>query len=538
MARLRILVTDDIDPEGVQLLAAEPSFEVDELPTLPAAEFKRRLPAYDAFVGRSATRLPADVLEAAPRLRIVGRAGVGVDNIAMDAATARGIAVINAPAGNTVAVAELVFGGIIALMRHIPRATAGMHAGRWERADLMGSELKGRTLGIVGLGRIGSEVAVRAHAFGMRVIAHDPYIASDRFQALRVVAMPSLDALLAECDVLTLHTPLTPETTGLVGRRELARLSPDALVLNYARGGIVDEAALVAALRAGHLRGAALDAFPAEPVTGDHPLREVPNLLLTPHLGASTLEAQRNVAVDVCAAVRDALLAGDLSRSLNVAAVTGAFWSDLGPLLLLTQRAAMAARALLEDRGVTAVARLTLRCGPEVVGAQSALLAAATVGLLEGTLDHGRVNLINARTLAEARGVTLATAESDQLGHAAAIEVSLAGALSEVAVGGVAPAGTTPRLTRIGSFHVDVAPRGTLLILRNEDVPGVIGRVGTLLGDAHCNIAEWHQARLAQGGEALAAVTVDGDIPAEVRARLLALPDVRSATVVRYPAAE
>ena len=185
MPRLRILVTDDIDPEGVQLLAAEPSFEVDEVPTLPAAEFKRRLPDYDAFVGRSATRLPADVLEAAPRLRIVGRAGVGVDNIAMDTATARGIAVINAPAGNTVAVAELVFGGMIALLRHIPRATAGMHAGRWERADLMGRELKGRTLGIVGLGRIGSEVALRAHAFGMKVIAHDPYIAAERFQALR-----------------------------------------------------------------------------------------------------------------------------------------------------------------------------------------------------------------------------------------------------------------------------------------------------------------------------------------------------------------
>jgi len=536
MARLRILVTDDIDPEGVQLLAAEPSFEVDEVPTLPAEEFRRRLPDYDAFVGRSATRLPADVLEAAPRLRIVGRAGVGVDNIAVDTATARGIAVINAPAGNTVAVAELVFGGMLALLRHVPRATAGMHAGKWERSDLMGHECKGRTLGIVGLGRIGSEVALRAHAFGMKVIAYDPYIAAERFQAFRVQPMSSLETLLDEAQVVTLHVPLTPETTGMIGKRELARLAPGALVLNYARGGIVDEPALVAALHSGHLRGAGLDAYPAEPLKGDHALRGVPNLLLTPHLGASTVEAQRNVAVDVCVAVRDALLTGDLSRSLNVAAAGGPDWGHLRPLLQLAQRAAATARALLEDRGVTAPARLTIRCGPEVVGSTAAILASACVGLLEGTLDHGRVNLINARALAENRGVVLATAESDQLGHPEAIEVVLAGALSEISVGGHAPAGTTARLTRIGSFHVDVAPRGTLLILRNADVPGVIGRVGTLLGDAACNIAEYHQARLAQGGEALAAITVDGPIPPAVREQLLHVPDVRSATVVRFDA--
>ncbi|MCU0623305.1 MAG: phosphoglycerate dehydrogenase [Gemmatimonadaceae bacterium] len=536
MVRHRLLVTDDIDADGVQLLTNEPAFAVDVVPTLPAADLLARIGDYDAIVGRSATRISPELLAAGTRLKVVGRAGVGVDNVAVDVATARGIAVINAPAGNTVAVAELVFGGLIALLRHIPRATAGMHAGRWERADLMGHECKGRTLGIVGLGRIGSEVAQRAHAFGMKVLAYDPYIAPERFQALRVQAMPSLDALLADAQIVTLHTPLTPETTGMLGKRELGRLPAGAIVLNYARGGIVDEAALVAALQSGHLRGAALDAFPAEPLKGEHPLRQVPNLLLTPHLGASTVEAQRNVAVDVCVAVRDALLSGDLSRSLNVAALSGPGWADLRPLLQLAQRAAATARALLEDRGVTAPARLTVRCGPEVIGSAGAVLASACVGLLEGTLDQGRVNLINARALAETRGVVLATAESDQLGHPAAIEIVLAGALSEIAVGGMAPAGTTARLTRIGSFHVDVAPRGTLLILRNADVPGVIGRVGTLLGDSACNIAEYHQARLAQGGEALAAVTVDGIIPAEVRDKLLQLPDVRSATVVRFDA--
>jgi D-3-phosphoglycerate dehydrogenase len=535
MPRHRLLVTDEIDPEGVALLTGEPSFDVDEVPTLPPAELLARIADYDAIVGRSASKISAELLHAATKLKVVGRAGVGVDNVAVDVATARGIAVINAPAGNTVAVAELVFGGLIALLRHIPRATTGMHAGKWERSEMMGHELKGRTLGIVGLGRIGSEVAQRAHAFGMKVVAYDPYIAAERFQALRVHQCATLDELLAQAGIVTLHTPLNAETTGLISRREISRLAPGSIVLNYARGGIVDEPSLVAALESGHLRGAALDAYPAEPLKGEHALRNVPNLLLTPHLGASTYEAQRNVAVDVCAAVREALLTGELSRSLNVASLSGAGWSDIRPLLQLAQRASSAARALLEDRGVKAVARLTVRCGPESIGIASALLSAAAVGLLEGTLDEGRVNLINARSIAEARGVTLATAESDQLGHPSAIEVVLAGALSEIAVGGMAPAGTAPRLTRIGSFHIDVAPRGTLLILRNEDVPGVIGRVGTLLGEAKLNIAEYHQARLAQGGEALAAVTIDGEVPAAVREQLLALPDVRSATVITFP---
>jgi D-3-phosphoglycerate dehydrogenase len=537
MAHFRLLVTDEIDPEGVALLAGEPAFAVDEVPTLPPAELLARIPEYDAIVGRSATRISGELLRAASRLKVVGRAGVGIDNVAVDIATELGIAVINAPAGNTVAVAELVFGVLIGLLRHIPRATTGMHEGKWERSQLMGHELKGRTIGIVGVGRIGSEVALRAHAFGMKVVGYDPYIPQERFQALRVHRLDTLDDLLAASHVVTLHVPLTDETRHLIGRRELARMTPGSVLLNYARGGVVDEPALVDALQRNHLRGAALDAFPVEPLKGEHALRGVPNLLLTPHLGASTYEAQRNVAVDVCAAVRDALLRHDLSRSLNVATVHGVGWAEVQPHLFIARRAAAVARALLADRGVTAVARLTVRCGPALSGASEALLAAAASGVLEGTLDTGRVNLINARAIAEARGMTIASAESETLGHPSAIEVALGGGMTELAVAGVAPEGMSPRLTRLGAFGVDVSPRGTLLILTNADVPGVIGRVGTLLGTAGINIAEYHQARLAQGGEALAAVSVDGDVPAEVRQQLLALPDVRSATVVRFGAA-
>ena len=531
-----VLVTDGIDADGVALLAAEPALVVDEVPTLPVNELLDRIGRYDAIVGRSATRISEALLQRAERLKVVGRAGVGVDNIALDAATALGVAVINAPAGNTVAVAELVFGTLLALLRQIPQADRSMHEGRWDRSRLMGFELKGRTIGIVGAGRIGGEVAARAHAFGMTVAGYDPYVSEERFRTLRMRRVETLDDLLAEADVITVHTPLTDETRGMIGRRELGRLKPGAVIVNLARGGIVDEEALAAALGGDRLRGAVVDVFTSEPLPADHPLRGVPNLLLTPHMGASTFEAQRNVAVDVCAAVRDALLDGDLERSINVADMSSGGWRDLQPALLVAQRAAAVARALLADQGARAVQRITVRCGPEAMGGGGALLAAAAVGALEGVLGTDRLNLINARSLAEARGIDLTVGESTHLGHPQAVEVALGGGMQEIAVAGLAPQGSVPRLIRIGGFQVDVMLRQTLLVLTNRDVPGVIGRVGTLLGGADVNIAEYHQSRLAQGGDALAAISVDSPVGDEIRQQLLELPDVRSATIVNFRA--
>ncbi|NCW44259.1 MAG: ACT domain-containing protein [Gemmatimonadaceae bacterium] len=414
-----------------------------------------RIGDYDAIVGRSATRISPELLKAGTKLKVVGRAGVGVDNVAVDVATSLGIAVINAPAGNTVAVAELFFGAAIGLLRQIPRAQSVMENGRWDRNTFLGRELKGKTLGIVGLGRIGSEVATRAHAFGMTVVGYDPYIADERFIALRVRRAPSLDALLHETNILTVHVPLTDETKGMIGKRELARLPNRSVVVNMARGGIVDEAALLAALESEQLRGAALDVFDAEPLAADSPLRKAPNLLLTPHLGANTVEAQ------------------------------------------------------------------------------GALLASAAAGVLDGVIETDRLNLINARSLAEARGLEMSVGESSELAPRT-VEVALAGGMQQLAVTGSAPDGSTPRLTQIGSFHIDVNPRHTLLILTNHDVPGVIGRVGTLLGERHVNIAEYHQARLAQGGDALAAVSVDGEVSEATRKALLDLPDVVTASVVHF----
>ena len=529
----RILVTDDIDPDGVALLTAEPSFIVDVVPTLPPAELLERIGDYDAIVGRSATRITEPLLQRAGRLRVVGRAGVGVDNIAIAAATALGIAIINAPAGNTVAVAELFFGTIIGLLRHLTRAATSMHDGKWDRSQLLGTELKGKTLVIVGVGRIGGEIATRAMAFGMDVAGYDPYVGDDRFRSLRIRRLATLDEGLDEADIITVHTPLTEETEGMIGRRELARLKSGAVAVNMARGGIIEEAALVHALESGQLRGAIVDAFSKEPLASDNPLRTSPNTLLTPHIGASSAEAQRNVAVDACAAVRDALLYNELSRSINVAGTGDGGWKELQGALLVTRRAASVARAILADRGVRAVQRLSLRCGAELAGASAALLASAAAGVLDGVVDVERVNLINARALAEGRGMELSCSETSSLGPFG-VQVSLSGGMQEIAVAGVAPEGSAGRLTRIGGFHVDVAPRETLVILTNHDVPGVIGRVGTLLGDAGVNIAEYHQARLAQGGEALAAISVDGGVGAGVREALLKLPDITSATVVHF----
>jgi D-3-phosphoglycerate dehydrogenase len=530
----RILVTDDIDADGVAVLTAQPGFQVDEVPTLSREQLLERIGEYDALIGRSATRLPAEVLRRGERLRVIGRAGVGIDNIDLDAATTLGVAVINAPAGNTVAVAELFFGALIGLLREIPRAATSMHEGRWDRAQFPGRELRRRRLGIVGVGRIGSEVAQRALAFGMQVTGYDPYITDQRFETLRIERAPTLDALLTDADVLTIHTPLTEETRGLIGRRELLRLPSQAVVVNLARGGIVDEAALAAALTAGHVSGAVIDVFEQEPLRPDHPLRTTPHVLLTPHLGASTMEAQRNVAVDVCEAVRDALLTGDLSRTINMAGMGAASWRDLPSGLFLARRAATAARAILAGQGAPAIQRLSVRCSQEFAEVTPALLAAAAAGVLDGILDTDRLNLINARALAEARGIELSVSVSSSLGQAHALQVSVSGAMKEIAVAGVATPGLAARLTRIGGFHIDVSPRQTLVILTNHDVPGVIGRVGTLLGNASVNIAEYHQARLAQGGEALAAIAVDGSVDESVRQQLLTLPDVLSATIVRF----
>jgi len=537
-ATLRILVTDEVDPQGIELLRAEPSFIVDERPTRPWRELLGEIGRYDAFVGRSATQLPAELLREARQLRVIGRAGVGTDNIDLPTATALGIAVINAPSGNTISVAELFFGALLSFVRHLPRAFESMRSGRWDRGDLLGSEVCGRTLGIIGLGRIGGEVAARAHAFGMHVIAYDPYVQSERFEILRVERMENLPALLARAQVLTVHTPLTDETRGMLGRDALAQLPRGSIVANFARGGIVDDAALTDALKSGALQGALLDVYAKEPLAAKNPLRAMQNVLLTPHLGASTAEGQRNVAIDVCADVRAALLSGELSGAVNIAGVDRIRWRELRGALFLARQIAAIGRAMLADRGSLAVEHLTLHVGRQFAGAEGLLASSAAEGLLVAIMGDDRINLINARARATERGIAIATMQALAGEDANVIRAVIAGDGRQMTIGGVAVPGASPRLTRIGDFKVDVAPRRTLVVLTNTDVPGVIGHVGTVLGDAGVNIAEYHQARVTQGGEALAAISVDGHVTEDVRRKLLGVRDVRSATVVNATGGE
>ncbi|HEY0019562.1 MAG TPA: phosphoglycerate dehydrogenase [Longimicrobium sp.] len=521
--RFRVLVTDDIDPEGVALLRAHPLIEVSEKPTRPAAEVLAEIGEFDAIIGRSATRISRELLQGGDRLRVVGRAGVGVDNVDLATATELGIAVINAPGGNTVSVAELAFGVLIGLARNLPQAWASMHAGRWDRSKLGGVELRGKTMAIVGVGRIGSEMARRARAFGMHVIGYDPYVGPGRFEELGIEPVARLAEALDRAEVLTVHVPLNNETRGMIGAPELARLPRNAFVLNLARGGVVVEDALTEALRAGRIGGAALDVFDSEPLAADHPLRSVPNLVLTPHLGASTRDAQRNVAIEACEAVRDALVTGDLSAAMNATSVGGAGMRELRPLLALADRLGRLGRALVPG----ALTSLEVRYTGARAEAPRPLLLAALQGAMRDVVERRAINLVNAQHVAAERGIETASTHVDGRGELGEeIELRLEGGERSIRVGGAVLGETHGRIVRIGPFRVDVAPRGVMLVLRNRDVPGVIGRVGTLLGEAGVNIAEYHQARLQVGGEALAAVTVDSRIPQDVIELLAGKPEI------------
>ncbi|MGH7482127.1 MAG: phosphoglycerate dehydrogenase [Longimicrobiales bacterium] len=517
-----VMIADRMAEDALAPLAAEPAFELVFRTGLSGAELADALADVDAVIVRSSTTITADALARAGRLKVIGRAGVGVDNIDVGAATERGVAVLNAPSGNTISAAELTMALLLALVRRVPAADRSMRAGDWDRT-LKGSELHGKTLGLVGAGRIGGEVARRARAFGMDVVAHDPFLGEERARKLEI-RLASLDDVLASADVLSLHVPLTDATAGLLDEDRLRSLKPGVFIVNAARGGVIDEAALVRLLDDGHIAGAALDVFETEPLSADHPLRGRPDVVLTPHLGAATAEAQQNVAREIAEAVRAALVDGDFARAVNAPAIGGEEMRRLRPMLELAQRLGSLAAAL-SDGGVDTV---EVRYAGTDENALRPLVNAAAIGFLDAVIGPGSSNFVNALHLLESRGLRVERVQTGPHGdYAEYVEVALAGQHAETRVAGAMLAEGFPRIVRIGEFHVDIVPRGTLLVLHNRDVPGVIGHVGTLLGDAGVNIAEYHQARLVQGGEALAAISVDGRVPDDALERLGALPDVR-----------
>jgi len=526
---LTVVVSDRMAESGLAPLISDERFRVEL-----AADWKKEDP--DRFrevlskacglIVRSSTQVDRDLLDLAPGLQVIGRAGVGVDNIDIEAATERGVAVLNAPSGNTVSAAELTMALILAVARRIAGADRSVRGGRWDRSSFAGVELRGKTLGLLGAGRIGSEVARRAKAFGMSVLVHDPYLTEARADELGI-GLVDLPKLLSNSDILSLHVPLTDQTRGLLGREQLEAMKPGSFLVNVARGGVVDEEALADAVEGGHLAGAALDVYAQEPLAEGSRLRGLEKVVLTPHLGAATAEAQELVALEIAGAVRSAILDGDLSRALNAPAISGDALRKLRPVFELGRRLGRLACALTPG-GLDAVEVNYAGAASEAL---RPLASYVLVGLLEPIV--GGVNFVNATHLAEVRGIDVSTRTlARRSDYSEFVEVITHSGNTTVRLAGVLLGDQHPRIVRIDDYHVDVTPRGTLLVLRNRDVPGVIGKVGSLMGSMKLNIAEYHQARLSEGGEALAAVAVDGRVDSALIGNVLELPEITGAWVI------
>jgi D-3-phosphoglycerate dehydrogenase len=520
-----VVVADRIADAGLSVLRAAPGVELRSA-VGDAAALRTLLPEAHALLVRSDTQVTGELIGLAPALRVIGRAGIGVDNIDLATATRRGIAVLNAPGANTVSAAEHTLALLLSLVRRVPWAAQSMRAGAWDRKTFGGVELRGKSLGIVGLGRIGAHVAAVARALGMRVCAHDPYLPEQRARDMGV-ELVALDDLLSQADAVTLHLPLTAQTRHLLDAARLGRMKRGALIVNTARGELVDEAALLAAVTDGHLGGAALDVFAAEPLPADSPLRACDRLLLTPHLAASTKEAQDRAALEICQAVLAALAQGDVGGAVNVAGVSGEVMRRIRPLLDLARRLGRLA-ALLAPAPVEAV---DVEYGGADDEAPRPLKLAAVEGML-GAMGLGSVSFINAQALAEERGIRLSRRKCPALpGFETTVTVGVRHGGTGTTVAG-AIVGDRPRIVQINGYGVDVPAEGHLVVLTNRDVPGVIGRVGTVLGEAGTNIGAYHQSRRSGAADALAAIAVDQPLPADVVRRLRGLADVLDVRVV------
>ena len=529
----RVLIADKLEAAGVELLRAA-GIEVDNRPGLKGDELKAALRAADAVICRSQPKLTAEYFDQPGKLRAVARAGVGVDNIDVPAATRTGVVVMNTPGGNTVSAAEHTVALMLALSRRIPAADATMKAGGWDRNRFVGTEVAGKTLAVVGLGRIGGEVARRAKAMDMKVLALDPMVTAAKAAELGYEMAASLDDLLPRADFLTVHVPGGDKTKSLIGARELGLMKKSARVLNVARGGIVDERALADALAAGTIAGAGVDVFTVEPIAADNPLLKAPNIVLTPHLGASTLEAQENVAIEAAQLIADFLLKGQVANAVNMAAVNPAELAAVRPYVDLAHRLGLLQSQLAQG----AVRKASLSYRGELAGQKTRLLTAAfTAGLLEYRLSAG-VNLVNAEVLARERGIEIAESSSPKKGDFAALlhtEV-------ETEQGTSVAAGTLfgdqyVRLVQLGPFRMEGYLDGVLLVFTHRDVPGLIGFVGTIFGEHQVNIAQMTVGRQAPGGEAIGILNLDAPPPPAALAAVKGHERISTVTVVKLPPA-
>jgi len=525
---MRILICDGMHESGLALLLAAKNIRVDAPDQLSADEIKARLHDYDAIVVRSRTKVTADLLENAQKLRVIGRAGTGVDNIDVHAASTRGILVMNTPGANAMAAAEHTLALMLALARHIPQATQSMKEGRWEKKQFMGTELYQQTMGIIGLGKIGTIVADRALGMKMDVLGYDPYIIPEAAAILGVEAVP-LDELLARADFITLHTPSTDETRHVINRENLAKTKRGVRIINCARGDLIDEGALYEYLSSGHVAGAALDVFAQEPPTGN-PLLSLPNVIFTPHLGASSYQAQANVSRAIASQILEYLDYGVIRNAVNFPSISPKDYERIRPYLLLAERLGR-----LQGQLCTPVQRLEIQySGSEL---QVVPLQPLTQTVIKGLLDPilaEKVNLVNAPLLLKERQIELVTSStSETRGYSGKITVKVTGKKGESSAAGTVLPGEELRLVRLNNYRLEAELEGVNLLIQNLDKPGTIGFIGTTLGSYNVNIANMHLSRTPEKDKAIAIIRLDHEAPAEALEALRSHPNIVSVQQVK-----
>ncbi|MBT4623299.1 MAG: phosphoglycerate dehydrogenase [Verrucomicrobia bacterium] len=529
---MKVLVCDPISQTGIDFLKQQDGLEVIVLDRRHSeTELLPLVGDISAMAVRSETKVTKAVLEAAPNLKIVGRAGVGVDNIDIDAATQNGVIVMNTPGGNTIATCELTFSMMMALARNIPQAHGSMVAGEWNRKAFKGVELYGKTLAVLGMGRIGGEVARRAVAFGMRVLAFDPYITPSRAKALQV-ELSSLVDIYAAADFITVHMPLTDETRGMLSKDTFAKMKPSVRLLNCARGGMVSEADLIEGLQAGQIAGAALDVYEAEPLAADSPLRNCPNLIMTPHLGASTAEAQDNVGIEVAQGIADYLLRGSLMNSINMPSLDAQTSANVQPYLRLGERMGL----LLSRLGQAGTERLVITYGGLATELPGDPIARAIIkGFLAAAMGE-EINLVNVHAMTKERGLVVEEIKSsEQVDFKEWLHIRAWAGDEKVSVGGsFFGLAQHPRIVRLNSQPVEIVPEGILFMMTNKDRPGIVGHLGSVLGKHGVNIANMSLGRDREGGEALTALNIDSVPSAECLAELEADPDISHIRIVQF----
>jgi len=534
LLKMKIVVCDPISPKGIALLQQRPEFEVVVLPKrLPELELLPVVADAVALLVRSETKVTRKVIEAAPKLRVVGRAGVGVDNVDIEAATQHGTVVMNTPGGNTVTTAELSFAMLLALARKVPQAHTSMAAGKWDRKLFQGMELLGKTLGILGMGRIGSEVAKRARAFGMRVIAYDPYLTEDRAKAVGAEFADSVDDVYRVADFITVHMPVTPETKHMLNAAAFSKMKPGVRLVNCARGEIIAENDLIAALESGKVAGAALDVFAVEPLPADHPYRKQPNVILTPHLGASTQEAQEKCGIEVAEVVTAYLLTGEVRNAVNLPYLDAKTYEQVKPYLPL----GAALGKLLAQLSPASADRIYVTYGGHARELPNT--DPVTRAVLQGFLASSAikdVNNVNVRAAAASIGITVEEKKSDEpvtFNEWLHVQVFNNGQKLISAGGTFFGSPNNPRIVRLYSTPVEIPISGTLLLLNNKDRPGIVGYLGTLLGKHKVNIANMSLTRDTAGGLALTVLNLDSAPPPAVLEELQKDADISNVKVIK-----